>query len=93
MNTVLQNAIVSRSSKRTRATGERTNAYAAHARVRALTNARRLRERILSCLAFVMLIVAWNATLRLDEQISPPRMRMSHAVEMEGESQNVTWMP
>jgi len=93
MNTVLQNAIGSRSISRTRAHHERTNVYAAQTRARALMNARRRREQILACLAFVMLIVAWNATLRLDEQVSPPRMRMSHAVEIEGESQTVAWMP
>jgi hypothetical protein len=57
------------------------------ARSRSLRAAKRRRERILACLAFIMLIVAWDATLRLDEQMSPPRMRMSHAVEVDGELQ------
>lgn len=46
---------------------------------------KRRRERILASLAFLMLIVAWDATLRLDERMSPPRMRLSHAVEVDGE--------
>lgn len=49
---------------------------------RIVARARRRRERVLAALAFVMLIVAWDATLRLDEQMAPPRMRVSHAVEM-----------
>jgi len=93
MNTVLQNAVVRRSSNRASAVSERKTVYAAQTRARALMKARRRREQILACLAFAMLILAWNATLRLDEQVSPPRMRMSHAVEMEGESQGVAWMP
>ena len=47
--------------------------------------AKRRREQMLAVLAFVMLIVAWDATLRLDERMSPPRMRLSHAVEREVE--------
>lgn len=43
--------------------------------------ARYRRERVLACLTFLMLIVAWDATLRLDEQVAPTRMRLSHAVE------------
>ena len=50
----------------------------------------RRRERILAGLAFLMLIVAWDATLRLDERMSPPRMRMSHAVEVQSDLQAMT---
>ena len=52
--------------------------------------AKRRRERILACVALVMLIVAWDASLRLDEQSSPPRMRVSHAVEVENDLQAMT---
>lgn len=52
--------------------------------------ARRGRERVLACLAFIMLIAAWDATLRLDEHVAPPRLRLSHAVELEHEGQRVT---
>jgi hypothetical protein len=52
---------------------------------RALSAAQCRRERILALLAFVMLIVAWDATLRLDERVAPPRMRMSHAATVRGE--------
>jgi hypothetical protein len=54
---------------------------------------RRRRERVLACLAFIMLIVAWDATLRLDEHVAPPRMRLSHAVEHEHEVQTQTFVP
>jgi hypothetical protein len=60
---------------------------------RAIVLARRRRERVLACLAFVMLIVAWDVTLRLDERIAPPRMRLSHAVEHESELQMQTFVP
>jgi hypothetical protein len=60
---------------------------------RTITLARRRRERVLACLAFLMLIVAWDATLRLDEQMAPPRMRMSHAVESEVEGQRLAYSP
>lgn len=56
--------------------------------LRSLAAARRRRERILAALAFVSLILAWDATLRLDERVSPARIRMSHAVEMEAEEQS-----
>ena len=52
-------------------------------RTRSVLRARQLRERILAALAFVMLIIAWDATLRLDERVSPPRMRVSHGAERE----------
>ena len=50
-----------------------------------MKTSKRRRERVLAGLAFLMLIVAWDATLRLDERMSPPRMRMSHAVEVESD--------
>jgi hypothetical protein len=56
-------------------------------RRRSIATAARLRERVLAGLAFVMLVVAWDATLRLDERAAPPRMRMAHAVEREIEPQ------
>ena len=60
---------------------------------RAISLARRRRERVLASLAFLMLIVAWDATLRLDERVAPPRMRLSHAVEHEIEPQAQAWLP
>jgi predicted metal-binding membrane protein len=50
-----------------------------------MNTSKRRRERVLAGLAFLMLIVAWDATLRMDERMSPPRMRMSHAVEVESD--------
>ena len=64
--------------------------YSSLTTARSIVRAKRRREKVLACLAFVMLIVAWDATLRLDEHISPPRMRMSHAVELIGEQQTST---
>jgi hypothetical protein len=60
---------------------------------RAISSAKRRREQVLAALAFVMLIVAWDATLRLDERVSPPRMRMSHAAETETETQMQVMVP
>jgi hypothetical protein len=60
---------------------------------RAINVAKRRREQVLAALAFVMLVVAWDATLRMDEQVSPPRMRLSHAVEREVEMQPQVLMP
>ena len=59
---------------------KRATAYSA-------AQARRRREHTLAWLAGIVLIVAWDATLRLDERVSPPRMRLSHAVEVESELQ------
>lgn len=58
-----------------------------------LTRSRQHRERILAVLAFVSLIVAWDATLRLDERVSPARVRMTHAVEIESETQTAALVP
>lgn len=60
---------------------------------RAMSVAKRRREQVLASLAFIMLIVAWDATLRLDERMSPPRMRMSHAVEREVGTQVEVFVP
>ncbi len=54
----------------------------------AVSLSKRRRERVLATLAFVMMIAAWDATLRLDEQVAPPRMRLSRAVEHENEEQS-----
>ena len=64
--------------------------YSNQATARSFARAKSRREQILACLAFLMLIVAWDATLRLDERVAPPRMRMSHAVELMGEQQTLT---
>ncbi len=54
-------------------------------RIGSVVVTRRRRERLLACLAFFTLVIAWDATLRLDQRIAPPRMRLSHAVEAEGQ--------
>ena len=70
------------------------NGTGSAANSRSLAAARRMRERVLAVLALVMLILAWDATLRLDEQMSPPRVRVSHAVELEGEEMRTqTFVP
>lgn len=58
-----------------------------------LTRWRQRRERILAVLAFVSLIFAWDATLRLDERVSPARVRMSHAVDRQAEAQTASLVP
>jgi len=60
---------------------------------RAIALSRRRRERVLACLALLMLLFAWDATLRLDERVAPPRIRLSHAVEREIEPQAKTFLP
>ena len=60
---------------------------------RSLKVSRRRREKILAALAFLTLIIAWDATLRLDEHIAPTRLRTSHAVELEAEAQTATLVP
>jgi hypothetical protein len=67
--------------------------YSSLAVSRSVIVAKRRRERILACLALIMLVVAWDATLRLDEQVSPPRMRMSHAADVENELQTMMAVP
>ena len=91
MNILMHSRSICLPSRRTRSAASGGPwTYSSRAASRTLVSARRRRERILACLALLMLVVAWDATLRLDEQTSPPRMRMSHAVEMEGEGQGVT---
>ena len=67
--------------------------YSSKAVSRSLLFSRQRRERILAALAFVSLIVAWDATLRLDERVSPARVRMAHAVEVEAEAQTASLVP
>ena len=33
--------------------------------------------------SLLTLIVCWDAALRLDERVSPPRVRIAHAAELE----------
>ena len=95
MNTTVQSSMGSRRMSRSRSMTQidRRQKYRSHVRSRGLLNSRRRREHILACLAFVMLIVAWDATLRLDEHITPPRMRVSHAVEVDADGQVQTFVP
>jgi hypothetical protein len=84
MNILMHSRSICLPSRRVRSgASSGTWSYSSSAASRTLAFARQRRERILACLALIMLVVAWDATLRLDEQMSPPRMRMSHAVEME----------
>jgi hypothetical protein len=84
MNILMHSRSICLSSRRLRSEASRGPwNYSRSADSRTLASSRLWRERILACLALIMLIVAWDATLRLDEQTSPPRMRVSHAVEIE----------
>ena len=89
MNTLRQSQI----GLPSRAMGATWNTSASATSSRSLAAARLLRERVLAVLALVMLILAWDATLRLDERMSPPRVRVSHAVEIDGELQTQTVVP
>jgi len=84
MNTVERNSS-QRTSVRRAGAAERPWRHSSLAAVRSITRARRRRERLLACLALFALVGAWNATLQLDERVTPARMRLSHAVEAESE--------
>lgn len=47
---------------------------------RTLTRDRQRRERTWAWLSFVVLIICWDASSRLDEPVSPPRARIAHAM-------------
>ena len=40
-------------------------------------------EAVWAWLSLVTLVLCWDASLRLDERISPPRVRIAHAAERE----------
>jgi hypothetical protein len=44
---------------------------------------RHRRERAWAWLSVVTLIICWDATARLDQRVSPPRVRIAHAVDRE----------
>ena len=45
--------------------------------------AQRRREHIWAWASLVLLLVCWDAALRLDQKVSMPRPRLSHMVELE----------
>ena len=47
--------------------------------------AQRRREHIWAWLTALLLVLCWDATLRLDHKVPMPRPRLSHAVELETE--------
>lgn len=46
-------------------------------------SAKRRLEVVWAWASLAALIVCWDAALRLDQHVSPPRMRLSHAADME----------
>jgi hypothetical protein len=55
-------------------------------RVESAARERNRRERVWAWLSVVTLIICWDASARLDQRVSPPRVRMAHA----GEADDVT---
>ncbi len=47
-------------------------------------NARDRRELWWAWLSFATLLICWDRTARLDDFTSPPRVRLSHALDQEG---------
>jgi hypothetical protein len=45
------------------------------------------RERVWAWLSLLTLIVCWDASARLDQRVSPPRVRIAHAGELSDEKQ------
>jgi hypothetical protein len=50
-------------------------------RLRSLVRERHRREQVWAWLSLVTLIVCWDASERLGEQVSPPRTRIAHVSE------------
>jgi hypothetical protein len=50
-------------------------------RIDTVARERHRRERIWAWLSVVTLIICWDASARLDQRVSPPRVRMAHAGE------------
>ena len=52
-------------------------------RLRTLVRERQRREQIWAWLSLVVLIICWDASARLGEHVSAPRVRLAHALEEE----------
>jgi hypothetical protein len=50
--------------------------------------AQRRREHIWAWASLVLLLVCWDATLRLDQKVSIPRPRLSHMVELDSDAKS-----
>jgi hypothetical protein len=48
-------------------------------RIESATRERYRRERVWAWLSVLTLIICWDASARLDQHVSPPRVRMAHA--------------
>jgi hypothetical protein len=52
-------------------------------RLKSLTRERQRREQVWAWLSLVTLIICWDASERLGHRVSPPRVRIAHALEEE----------
>jgi hypothetical protein len=52
--------------------------------LRAIATQRR-RERLWAWASALLLVLCWDASLRLDEKVPLPRLRLAHAVDLEPE--------
>jgi hypothetical protein len=50
-------------------------------RIESIARERYRREQVWAWLSVVTLIICWDASARLDQRVSPPRVRMAHAGE------------
>lgn len=50
-------------------------------RLRGLVRERQRRERAWAWLSLVVLIICWDASARLEERVSPSRLRIAHALD------------
>jgi hypothetical protein len=55
-------------------------------RIESIARERYRRERVWAWLSVVTLIICWDASARLDQRVSPPRVRMAHV----GEADDIT---
>ena len=51
--------------------------------LRSLLRDRQRRERVWAWLSLIVLIICWDASARLDQRVSPPRPKLTHAVDEE----------
>ncbi|MGH8186282.1 MAG: hypothetical protein ACREUC_06940 [Steroidobacteraceae bacterium] len=54
---------------------------------------RHRREAAWAWLSLVTLILCWDASARLEERVSPPRVRIAHAGDRDGEAAQNALMP
>jgi hypothetical protein len=62
-------------------------------RMPGFATSRQRRETAWAWLSLLTLILCWDASTRLDERVSPPRVRIAHVGDREDESAQNALMP